>query len=74
MAVAELQQRDEHRVEIPALVGRAVFKPRRVFLIRAALEDAGVGEPFQAQRQHVGGDAEAGANLVETPQAQEDVA
>jgi hypothetical protein len=74
MTVSELQQRDQHRIQILALCRKHVFEAGRMLLVRAPLDDFGVRQTLQARRQHVGRDVEARLELVEAPHAAKQVA
>jgi len=74
MAIAPLQERDQHRIEIAALIGQRIFEARRMLLIRAPLEDSGVGEALEPRGQHVGCDRQRRLEVVEPALAEKHVA
>jgi hypothetical protein len=74
VAIAPLQQRDQHRIEVASFFGERVFEARRMLLIGTPLEDAGVREAFEPRGQDVGGDGERRLEVVEAALAQKHVA
>src|SRR5436305_384775 len=74
VAIAPLQQRDDHRPEVDAFVGQPVLVALGTLLVATALEDALLDEPLQPRLQHVARDAEAALEVVEAADAEERVA
>ena len=74
MLVAPGQQRQQHRTEIVAARGQAVFIARRLFAVEMAFQQAFLDQRVKPTRQHVGGDVQTLLEFVETGQSVEGVA
>ena len=67
MLAAPLQQRSQDRTERAALRRQQVFGARRMLLVEAALDHAGLLEPLQPGRERVGADpVERALEILET--------
>ena len=69
-----MEQGDQGRPEVEALLGQEVLVAGRAFLVGAALEDVLVDQPLEAGREDVAGDAEGLLDLVEAAVAVHHVA
>src|SRR5919198_4359748 len=74
VAIAPLHQRQERDAQLAALLGEVVLEPLGPFAIADALDDPLVDESMQPIGQHVAGDAQAVEQLVETAEAENEVA
>ena len=73
VAVAPLQQGHEDGPQVGALLGQAVLAAQRALLVRPLHQDALLDEALEPGLQHVAGDAQVALQVVEAPDAQEDV-
>jgi len=65
VTIAPSQQRQQHRVEIPAAIGQHIFIARRMLVVASALQQARFDQRIQPARQHVRRDAKALLKFVE---------
>ena len=72
--VAPVQQGDQGRPEVEALLGQEVLVAGRAFLVGAALEDALLDQPAEPGREDVAGDPERALDLAEAAVAVHHVA
>ena len=69
MAVAPFQQGQQHGAEIPAARGRAVLVAGRLVAVLAALQQPFLDQGREATGEHIGRNAQAFFELVETGEA-----
>ncbi len=74
VAVAPLQQRDDHRPKVDALLGEAVLIANRVLLVRHLAEDSLLDQQVEAVRQHVACGSGPALEVLEAPSPHERVA
>src|SRR5437773_559823 len=74
MLVAPGHQRQQHRTKIATALRQAVFMARRFFAVELAFQQAFLDQPVEPARQHVGGDAQALLEFIETGHSVEGVA
>ena len=72
--VTPLHERDDGRPEVEPLLREEELVARRVLAVAATLEDAVRGELVESCREHVARDAEVALQVLEAPDAEEDVA
>ena len=72
--VAPLQQRDQHRPQVGALLGQPVLAARRAVLVGPLHQDPLLDEALEPGLQHIAGHAEVTLQLLEAADPQEDVA
>ena len=73
VAVTPLQQGDEHRPQVGTLLGQAVLAAQRALLIGPLHQDPLLDEPLQPRLEDVARHAQVALDVVEAPDAQEDV-